>query len=179
MSKTFSDTSNWEFTEWEKAGVGLCVSLANALVLYQNRICEITCGIQRGFVCRPLHFRPCKSKRIRGRFGGGCYKFESDSANGKEFATCTVNDLKQVTTLFYPLAEKRKREEEFFSCQNLSKQESKIVNLLLGGSTRQQIGEILGVSPNTVKWHIRNIYRKVSSTAKQLLRNRSIEGLGD
>lgn len=44
---------------------------------------------------------------------------------------------------------------------SLSKQEKIIIRLLVEGKSNEEIGELLFVSPNTIKTHRRNIYRKM------------------
>lgn len=51
-------------------------------------------------------------------------------------------------------------DEVFFKRYNISSREQELVPLILQGYSNQKIGEILFISPNTVKTHIKNIYAK-------------------
>ena len=44
---------------------------------------------------------------------------------------------------------------------DVSKREKEIVELLLEGKSNREIAEVLFISPNTVKTHVKNIYRKL------------------
>lgn len=45
--------------------------------------------------------------------------------------------------------------------KNMTQREQQILQLLENGCTNQMIGEALGISTNTVKFHLHNIYRKL------------------
>lgn len=49
---------------------------------------------------------------------------------------------------------------------DLTRKEEAILNLLLGGKTRTEIAQELYVSDNTVKTHIRNLYKKMGVSGK-------------
>ncbi len=53
-----------------------------------------------------------------------------------------------------------KKEEVSFSRFDLSAREQEIANLLIGGKTNAEIGKDLFISENTVRSHIKSIYRK-------------------
>lgn len=48
----------------------------------------------------------------------------------------------------------------------LTEREEQILEMVAGDHTYQQIAFTLGVSPNTVKNHMRNIYRKTGAHSK-------------
>lgn len=48
----------------------------------------------------------------------------------------------------------------------LNKRQHEVLQLLLQGLTNKEIGERLFISPNTVKYHIRNIYRSFNVTSR-------------
>ncbi len=67
---------------------------------------------------------------------------------------------------------------EFFLCNlsTLSPAEYKIYELYLSGKTAKEIVDILGIKENTLKYHNKNIYRKLGiSSRKQLLRFASLK----
>jgi len=45
--------------------------------------------------------------------------------------------------------------------ESLTKREKALLSSLAGGSTNNQLAEDLGVSVNTVKFHLRNLYEKL------------------
>jgi DNA-binding NarL/FixJ family response regulator len=52
---------------------------------------------------------------------------------------------------------------------NLTKREGQVLNCLAQRLTNQEIGEQLGLSLNTVKFHIRHVYSKTGASTKQEL----------
>lgn len=55
---------------------------------------------------------------------------------------------------------------EFRINHRLNKRQREVLQLLLQGLTNKEIGERLFISPNTVKYHIRNIYRSFNVTSR-------------
>lgn len=51
-------------------------------------------------------------------------------------------------------------DEAFFDQYNISSREKEIIPLILQGESNKKISDILCISPNTLKTHIRNIYAK-------------------
>jgi DNA-binding CsgD family transcriptional regulator len=47
--------------------------------------------------------------------------------------------------------------------KELSKQEEKIMLLIKGGLINEEVASVLGKSPDTVKYHLRKIYRKLDA----------------
>ncbi|MBB6480529.1 LuxR family transcriptional regulator [Spirochaeta isovalerica] len=59
---------------------------------------------------------------------------------------------------------------DFFREKNISEREQEIIELLIQGVSNREMGETLYISYNTVKTHVRNIYRKLDVSNKlQLL----------
>lgn len=48
--------------------------------------------------------------------------------------------------------------------KSLTRREREILQLILSGSTNQNVGEELGISSNTVKAHVSNLYKKIGVT---------------
>lgn len=67
-------------------------------------------------------------------------------------------------------AEKSPLPENLLLDKNISDREKEIIDLLIEGKSNREIGDVLFISYNTVKTHIRNIYRKLEVSSKlQLL----------
>ena len=62
--------------------------------------------------------------------------------------------------------------EGFAREHSLTARESEVLLLLCQGRTRTYIADELGLSPNTVKGYIRNVYQKSGSVDKQDLLDR-------
>ena len=54
---------------------------------------------------------------------------------------------------------------------NLTRQETEIALLLLKGAKDLNICSLLYISQNTLKYHLRNIYRKTGSSNRRELKN--------
>lgn len=62
--------------------------------------------------------------------------------------------------MVFPFVDVRKMNQDPIS--NLSKKERAILDALATGKTNSEIAKSIGVSPNTVKFHLSNIYEKLS-----------------
>jgi DNA-binding CsgD family transcriptional regulator len=59
----------------------------------------------------------------------------------------------------------------FLQAHNLTARETEVLLLLLKGRNNPFIREKLNISPNTLKYHLKNIYQKLEVTNRQLLLN--------
>ncbi|MNF85116.1 HTH-type transcriptional regulator AlkS [compost metagenome] len=53
------------------------------------------------------------------------------------------------------------------SVANLSERETEVVQLMAQAMTNKKIARTLGVSPETVKWHIKNLFAKLDATGRE------------
>ncbi len=60
-------------------------------------------------------------------------------------------------------------EKHFPGVKDLSQREMEVFSLIIKGITNKEIARHLGISDNTLKTHIKNIYRKVGVTHKREL----------
>lgn len=75
-----------------------------------------------------------------------------------------IEDLGIVGPLFKTIFEPVKNEETTLQkLQLLTKQEKRIVSLLINGYSHRQVAEILFISRHTMRTHIRNIHRKMDT----------------
>ena len=104
-------------------------------------------------------------------------KMEEEKANAvKEAAEQAVENMRHDPD--YAIEALRQVYLDALSEFNLSEREAEIAALQLAGHTIDVIGEIAGISPNTVRFHLRNVYRKVDVVGKQALRTKIDERLG-
>lgn len=72
-------------------------------------------------------------------------------------------------------ADSTRRMDLFVSRFGISRREREIVSLILAGKTNFEIGEILFISPNTVRNHVYNVYRKAEVRNRVELTNLILE----
>ncbi len=72
-----------------------------------------------------------------------------------------------VVVLLQPIgAEPAVRIDAFTALHHLSRRESEILELLMEGATTLAMAERLGISPHTVRDHLKNIYRKTATSSR-------------
>ncbi|GMR22218.1 MAG: hypothetical protein BMS9Abin37_0552 [Acidobacteriota bacterium] len=79
--------------------------------------------------------------------------------------------LQERRASVFSLPEDSEAMDCFLSRFGLSRREKDVVHLILAGKTNAEIGETLFISPNTVKNHIYNIFRKTSVQSRMQLAN--------
>jgi len=81
------------------------------------------------------------------------------------FSIFTVNTYNFISRYYFrqyePVPENLHIKSNFFLENNLSEREEEVSRLLIKGETNSDIGEKLFISVNTVKSHIKSIYRKL------------------
>ena len=81
------------------------------------------------------------------------------------FSIFTVNTYHFISRYYFrqyePVPENLHIKSNFFLENNLSEREEEVSRLLIKGETNSEIGEKLFISVNTVKSHIKSIYRKL------------------
>lgn len=81
------------------------------------------------------------------------------------FSIFTVNTYYFISRYYFrayePVPESLRIQKNFFEMNNLSEREEEVSRLLIKGNTNNDIGQTLFISVNTVKSHIKSIYRKL------------------
>ena len=81
------------------------------------------------------------------------------------FSVFTINTYYFISRHYFrayePVPESLNIKNNFFTGHNLSEREEEVSRLLIKGETNSDIGEKLFISVNTVKSHIKNIYKKL------------------
>lgn len=82
------------------------------------------------------------------------------------FSIFTVNTYYFISRYYFrvyePVTDNLVIENNFFTLNKLSEREEEVSRLLIKGETNSDIGEKLFISVNTVKSHIKSIYKKLS-----------------
>ncbi len=81
------------------------------------------------------------------------------------FSVFSINTYYFISRYYFrtyePVPESLNIKNNFFISNNLSEREEEVSRLLIKGETNSEIGEKLFISVNTVKSHIKSIYRKL------------------
>lgn len=102
---------------------------------------------------------------------GDLQKLEADLLSIQEAGGCALSSsvARRIISYFQPKASVLEEE-------NLSDQESKIIRLLVDGLSYQEVAENMNISINGVRYHIKNIYKKLHVNSKGALLRRYREG---
>jgi DNA-binding CsgD family transcriptional regulator len=93
---------------------------------------------------------------------------------GGRVLACEVTRLPKVeflpgtvlVLLQYLVSEPARRLDAFCSTHNLSPREKEVVKLLVEGLTTTAMADRLGISPHTVRDHLKNLYRKTATRSR-------------
>jgi LuxR family maltose regulon positive regulatory protein len=65
-----------------------------------------------------------------------------------------------------PAVKPANRNSQPTAAETLSEREARVVGLLAQALPNKKIARTLGISPETVKWHLKNIYGKLGVTSR-------------
>lgn len=107
--------------------------------------------------------RTCLSVGVRGMFGA-CTYFAFSNFDQKQL--WKLRTVMQILAPHFHLAYSRatarpERDEPFLKAPDLTPREEEIMRWVAEGKTNWEISIILGVSLNTVKFHLKNVYQKL------------------
>lgn len=77
----------------------------------------------------------------------------------------------EINALSNQLSENQKTDKDHFAQFDLSNKENEILNLIIQNKRNKEIANDLFISVNTVKFHIKNIYRKLQIKNRKQIRN--------
>lgn len=131
-----------------------------------------------GEECLPLFTFLCSLVKRAASSGPGAPVWQGtlQTRDGRVL-TCEVTHLPRlesladaVLVLLQPQgSEPAARVEAFCSTHNLSPRETEVVELLAEGLTTVAMAERLGISPHTVRDHLKNLYRKTGTNSRSEL----------
>ncbi len=156
---------------FENENVGLCVTDKNAFVLYQNKSCEKICGQHMGKICEVNNFQPCSMRQLYRLSESGSYRFTQQKIKQQTLDILVSYNQQRVIKLLHPMTKSDvvgkiiPMEEE-----NLTPKELEIYQMLLSRTKKIDIAQQLNISENTVKWHVRRIYKKLPYNKRLILK---------
>ncbi|MCB9085054.1 MAG: helix-turn-helix transcriptional regulator [Bdellovibrionaceae bacterium] len=153
-----------------KSGIAICVTDMEKKILYQNMESATVCGARNEGRCPTGVFGTCKIPDEDVNAHLGVRQCPGDRVNNRLYDVFLVNTGNHLITLSIPLSEMMENEMTKYRQYNLTHREMEIVGLVLLKKSNQDIGRILHISENTVKTHLKNLYRKLPAQERKYLR---------
>ena len=102
--------------------------------------------------------------RLIGDEGGQMYRllYEYRRERGNDPYLTRIMDIARGMGLLYPNYLK----ESYTIAENITKMEKAVLRLLAEENSNEEISEYLDISINTVKFHVKNIYKKLSASSR-------------
>ena len=91
--------------------------------------------------------------------------------NNRYYDIVGLNNGSQIQVTFYPLKDRFDRELAKFSNMNLTKRENEVIEQLLSRKSNNDIVQELGISQNTLRTHLKSIYRKIGKESEEKLKS--------
>lgn len=152
------------------AGIAICVTDLDRKILFQNTESVSVCGARPHTNCPSSVFGTCKIPLEDVNSHLGVRQCPGDRINNRLYDVFMVNTGKNHITFSIPLTEMMENEMAKYKQHNLTHREVEIVGLVLLKKSNQDIGRILHISENTVKTHLKNLYRKLPVQERKYLR---------
>jgi hypothetical protein len=164
---------------FESSRFGVCVVDLHGGTLYQNQSCHDVCKFANG--------APCSGEKGQCVFTSltpdvlpdhGVKVFNGVELNGSFYDVVVLHDEPNLFRFLYPLDAKLKSADSLIKNHGLTRRELEIASLLVAGLNNQQIGAKLKISRNTLRTHLKNLYRKLPESARRLLPERESTEVG-
>lgn len=92
---------------------------------------------------------------------------QRDHLENERIKTELIEAITRVDSLSEELDKFKKKEKNVFEDYDFSLREIEIVELLIAGKSNKEVADQLYISINTVKYHIKNIYKKLDITSRK------------
>jgi ATP/maltotriose-dependent transcriptional regulator MalT len=159
---------------FDKAGFGVCVVDLHAGLLYQNKRCKEICQCQGTASC-PLAegSKQCALAQItRNHPPGDLHVHRAQEINHQFYDVAHIHEEGRDYRLIFPLDAKVESLNDVIKDHGLTPRELEIVSMLVLGLTNERVSERLNIARNTLRVHLKSIYRKLPKAARQLLGKR-------
>lgn len=156
--------------------IGFCLTDFSGGVLCQNALAAQICGgCVDERVCRDPQFSACRQMSLRSEKSMGTYHYANQTASGEQYDVYVVNNGRSLARFMYSLTEKYAREMREFEPYTFTKAQASVLQRLVQRATTGAIARELGVSEETIRSHIKAIYRKISPASRQALKHIRLE----
>lgn len=154
----------------DESGIGVCIADRDGNVVFQNESCMQSCEKADHGTCHAKTVLICKHARA---LTSGTIRVPMQQVNGEFFDILGIASKNHRTIYLVPADESRVSEIRKLDTSALTQKEKEVVSLMIADFSREKIAEILGVSENTIKTHIKSIYAKLPAKSGELIRGKS------
>jgi DNA-binding CsgD family transcriptional regulator len=155
---------------FEAAPFGLCVVDLHGGVVYRNQRCSEFCGHTDGKCHGSLD---CPFGRLtRSELSSDVQLLSGFEYHGQLVDLAVFREGAREYRFVFPLDAKVGNAFELIRQHGLTNRELEIAALMVAGLPNGRIGEKLGVATNTIKSHIKSIYRKLPIKSHKLFADR-------
>jgi DNA-binding CsgD family transcriptional regulator len=155
---------------WVPAEAGVCtISLSDRTVRFQNAACRKLCGDRDGRCCEQNCLRNCGESGESGLLGEGLSLRIAQTPAGDYFEVLTINDGVREIICFEPLAARLEKAQGVFRESGLTGQQEAVARAVVRGKSNRTVCAELGITENTLRSHLKGIYRKISPVGKALM----------
>lgn len=161
---------------YDSASFGACVVDLHRGLLFQNKTCRELCSRSAGGEHQCLGslcpFAPKRSFQQE----HDVHLVQGIEVGGHFFDVAHFREGTREYRFIFPLDAKINAASEQVKQHGLTNRELEIAALLVAGLSNERISDRLGVSRNTLRTHLKSIYRKLPADALNLLGEREITG---
>jgi DNA-binding CsgD family transcriptional regulator len=154
----------------DESGIGVCIADRDGNIVFQNEFCVQSCDKAEHGTCLTKNVLICKHARA---LTSGTIRVPMQQVNGEFFDILGIASKNHRTIYLVPAEESKVAEFRKLDTSVLTQKEKEVVALMIADFSREKIAEILGVSENTIKTHIKSVYAKLPAKSGELIRGKS------
>lgn len=142
---------------------GICIKSRDWTIEHQNAGCISICGNQIGKRCQDTCWRLTRTTSLGKESDVGIKAFKNKGFREHACDVAIVFQEDRITSFICPLTEEAEKEKEALKVRGLTNREIEIFQLRKRGFKNVEIELELGITRPTLKTHIGNILKKISS----------------
>ncbi|MDZ4084242.1 MAG: helix-turn-helix transcriptional regulator [Bdellovibrionales bacterium] len=147
---------------------GICIKSRDWTIEHQNAGCISICGNQIGKLCQDTCWRLTRSTSLGEENDVGIKAFKNKGFRENACDVAIVFQEDRITSFVCPLTAEAEKEKKTLKARGLTNREIEIFQLRKRGFKNVEIELELGITRATLKTHIGNILKKISSDQSPL-----------
>ena len=152
----------------DNALFGVCVIDLNSGSVKHNEKCRSICKCGPDGSTDQGH--SCVIKNMAARYPAeGLFYRASLPVNDQVYDIVFIRDDLQTTCVLYPQAKKLASFEKIFRDAKLTQRELEITSMVILGMTNEKVCEKLKITKNTLRTHLKSVYRKLPPHSLEIL----------